>query len=287
MNAEQEVEHDICSIVEDDSKVCALSEDSDDDFGDFEEVDDNTQDNHIQSTTSTEHPPSKRILKFDGDYMAKKEYFGALVDNIFAKSSMHIDKPSDVPFELNERADQIFERLTADDDSFLSLLIWKNSIIYEQVRLNLDIPQCTTNTVTPNHKNKSSENNSAELKSLYESLKSSPADSIFGKLLKQVPDFENLNIDIKGPEYAAKLNNTSVTLSEAHNLIKDTGSSDLEYLKKLTGIKKELLELMSIWNQRTKVVKEDNELFSSYVENLIGNTQKIRREKRICQSHKK
>ena len=49
--------------------------------------------------------------------------------------------------------------------------------------------------------------------------------------------------------------------------------------EELVKIKEKLLEMVSCWDKRVSEVQTDSDIFSEYVENLVGNTQKLRRQR--------
>lgn len=267
---------------------------SDDDFGDFEEGDFEEL-GIIPDPTPIESKYSGELINaYDGDYESQQSKINDLVNSIFSVSS-DIDTDNvqsatvsnSFTYKFNERAHKIFERLISEDDEYISAMIWKKSMIYKQLLLNLGIPEYSsapkvTLRPTTSHSN-------TEFKNMYDLMNSLSLNSELEKLLKQVPNFKDLNIDKKSNEFSNKINNSTSTISNARIKIsseEETESED-EYLKDLIALKSELLNLVAIWDERMKDIKEDNELFSSYVENLIGNTQKKRRERRLVKSSKK
>ena len=152
-------------------------------------------------------------------------------------------------------------------------------MIYKQVLLNLEI-EPRAHVTYAKRQLPSANGSRKEFKNLYDFLKSSSTNAELDKLLLQVPDFSQLGIDKDGEEYNQIINNTTSTISEAKKLLRSGSVSEL------INLKERLLKLVSVWDVKSHDINEDNELFSSYVENLIGNTLKKRREKRQAKASK-
>lgn len=150
-------------------------------------------------------------------------------------------------------------------------------MIFKQLMLNLDIPIEKTNPVSTSSAKSKQNNNNMEFHDLYEFQKAVKEDSDLEKIIKQVPEFKSLGIEKNSDEFIRKISDTTDILSKAQDQIDNIEDENEQNLIKLVNTKKELLELLSIWDEKIEDLRVDNELFSSYVENLIGNTQKFRR----------
>jgi hypothetical protein len=267
-----------------------IDEESDDDFGAFEEGD-------FEEPVAAQLQPiidnnnqDELLTVYNGDYYSKKSKIDTILNNIFNDVDEEVNQSNTDTFQFDERSRKIFERLITEEDEYISALIWKKSMIFKQLLLNLDIPEPTI-TSKPVTKRPSLSIGGDQLKNMYDLMNSVSLNDNFGKLLAEVPQFEDLNINKNSEEFLNINNNTSTIISKAKIKIKENEQQDQpidnkEYLTGLVIMKKELLRLVSIWDERMKDTKADNDLFSSYVENLIANTQKKRREKRVIKQSK-
>lgn len=254
---------------------------SDDDFGEFEEVDQTEVESKVDEIIENNNEiPFKSISIYQTE--SANDNIIQLLDKIFTQKSSSEDKETTSDeFQLDERAEQIFERLTSKEEYALKPTIWKQSMIYKQLLMNLEIPQEVIVT-----ERDSMSAGSSSTKDLYDFNETVLKDGDIERILSQVPSFGQLQIDKKSEEFGNRLSQTSASIAN----IKQELTSDeesLEYLERLNAHKQQLLELLSIWNEHTEDVKQDNELFTSYIENLIGNTQKLRRETRMSKKGKK
>lgn len=259
-----------------DKQLDTFSAESDDDFGDFEEVDQG--DSGVYSNDLSANKEG-RIRSYSGNFATIAADISQNLDKIFNESKGNSENEYKDSFLFDERADQIFNRLISEEDDYLSPFIWKQSMIYKQVLLNLEI-EPRAHVTYAKRQLPSANGSRKESKNLYDFLKSSSTNAELDKLLLQVPDFSQLGIDKDGEEYNQIINNTTSTISEAKKLLRSGSVSEL------INLKERLLKLVSVWDVKSHDINEDNELFSSYVENLIGNTLKKRREKRQAKASK-
>lgn len=259
-----------------DKQLDTFSAESDDDFGDFEEVDQG--DSGVYSNDLSANKEG-RIRSYSGNFATIAADISQNLDKIFNESKGNSENEYKDIFLFDERADQIFNRLISEEDDYLSPFIWKQSMIYKQVLLNLEI-EPRAHVTYAKRQLPSANGSRKESKNLYDFLKSSSTNAELDKLLLQVPDFSQLGIDKDGEEYNQIINNTTSTISEAKKLLRSGSVSEL------INLKERLLKLVSVWDVKSHDINEDNELFSSYVENLIGNTLKKRREKRQAKASK-
>lgn len=255
----------------------ASSDFSDDEFGDFEEVDQTELTEEPASTPNSKEEETLSI--YSGNYSANEIRINELINDIFEgiptkEEEKNTNDTSE--FKLDERATKIYDQLIMEEQNDQHI-IWKKSIIFKQLMLNLDIPvEKATQLSTSSTKSKKN-NNNTEFHDLYELQRAVKEDSDLEKIMKQVPEFKNLGIDKNSHEFMKKISDTPEILLKAQDQIYNMEGEKEENLTELVNTKKELLELLSIWDAKTEDLKVDNELFSSYVENLIGNTQKFRR----------
>lgn len=259
-----------------DKQLDTFSAESDDDFGDFEEVDQG--DSGVYSNDLSANKEG-RIRSYSGNFATIAADISQNLDKIFNESKGNSENEYKDIFLFDERADQIFNRLISEEDDYLSPFIWKQSMIYKQVLLNLEI-EPRAHVTYAKRQLPSANGSRKESKNLYDFLKSSSTNAELDKLLLQVPDFSQLGIDKDGEEYNQIINNTTSTISEAKKLLRSGSVSEL------INLKERLLKLVAVWDVKSHDINEDNELFSSYVENLIGNTLKKRREKRQAKASK-
>lgn len=264
--------------------VISEPEDSDDEFGDFEEVDqeEDTEEHVIENISLSIHP-DEIITAYNGDYSGNEKGILGIINMIFEgiSSSTSLKTSSDKAqhsdkFEFDERADKIFDQLIIDDKPQQHLM-WKKSMIFKQLMLNLDIPVEDINHITGTTLRPNSNSNISEFSDLYEFERAIKENVDLEKLLKQIPEFKSMGIEKNGDIYNQKLTDTPIVISDAQAQINEQSQDEEKYLVSLMNTKKQLLELLSIWDERLSDTRVDNELFSSYVENLIGNTQKFRR----------
>lgn len=258
----------------------AGSDFSDDEFGDFEEVDQTEPTVETSASPNLEH--TETISIYDGNYSTNEKHITELVDDIFKRIPPEGDendknnKNDNINFRLDQRATKIYDQLIMEEQNDQHI-IWKKSMIFKQLMLNLDIPiEKTTQNSTSLTKSKHN-NNNTEFHDLYEFQRAVKEDSDLEKIIKQVPDFQTLGIEKNSDEFIKKISDTTDILSNAQHQIDNIEGEKEQNLIKLVNTKKELLELLSLWDEKIEDLRVDNELFSSYVENLIGNTQKFRR----------
>ncbi|TID31028.1 hypothetical protein CANINC_000389 [Pichia inconspicua] len=247
---------------------------SDDDFGDFEEVD---QEEVPKISPLMGKENTALVHYYNGDYENEKEAIDGLVSQIFGSHERE-SASQEYQFELDDRSEKIYERLIAEDHSNTGF-IWKKSVIYKQMLLNLDIEE--TETLTQQHRVTSAHSNVTQFQNLYDLEQTADSENDMTRIMQQVPDFKTMGTALGGDEFNNMLDSTSETLQNAKEMLV---SDDIEVL---ANMKNKLLLLTSVWDEHMKSIKADNELFTSYVDNLIGNTQKMRREKRILQTKTK
>lgn len=241
---------------------------SDDDFGDFEEVDE------VGDVIDDSDPVV--LLPYSGDFNHEESNIRMLIDGIFGVEERDgVGLSRDVKFEFDERSGKIFERLIGEEE-VSSGFIWKQSVIYKQMLLNLDIdekgddrPQSSVSV------------GNAQIRNMY-AMDKVEEDVSVGRIKCQIPRFETLGVINGSEEFNEVIDSTTTQLDDARRLVSEEECE----IDVLLSRKNELLKLASVWDERLREIQADNDLFTSYVENLIGNTQKIRREKRILQTNK-
>lgn len=270
--------------------------DSDDEFGEFGEFEEGEEqiDQSITNTHITPHnnvsASHDEIEKYHGAFQDNSQRIHSLlstflkIDNTENKTG-DLESPKDHQFILDDRASKIFESLLSEDDEARGMFLWKQSVIYKQLLLNLDIPE-TKHTVTMKRESTSANTTtSTHTKDLYDFTEAKEEAEFIQNVKKQVPEFESLNLKKNTEEYQNVLEGTDTVLDESRLLLQvETGENIVE---ELNNSKQKLLMLLSVWDEQAKDIKADNELFTSYIENLIGNTQKLRRESRKTTSKRR
>jgi hypothetical protein len=265
---------------------------SDDEFGEFGEFEEgNEQNDNVETEPpcSTSAGPidirQDEIEIYNGDYESASEKISHLVSRMLKVTPEAEEEDTTIgeacQFKFDERAAKIFDSLVAEEDGSRRMFIWRQSMIHEQLLLNLDLSETKHNTTTMKRGCTSANTtNSAHTRDLYDFSEAADETEHVQIVRKQVPEFSTLNLDKNGDEFSRILSDTDSILTQAHNLLQKEGNETSDSVEKLIKTKQELVKLLSVWDERAKDVKADNELFTSYIENLIGNTQKLRRESR-------
>ena len=264
---------------------------SDDEFGEFGEFEEGNEQNdsvETEPSCSTSAGPidirQDETEIYNGDYESASEKISHLVSRMLKVTNEAEDDTAieeDYQFKFDERAAKIFDSLVAEEDGSRRMFIWRQSMIHEQLLLNLDLSETKHNTTTMKRDCTSANTtNSAHTRELYDFSEAADETERVQIVRKQVPEFSTLNLDKNGDEFSSILSDTDSILTQAHKLLRKEENETSDSVEKLIKTKQELLKLLSVWDERAKDVKADNELFTSYIENLIGNTQKLRRESR-------
>ncbi|ODV83192.1 hypothetical protein CANARDRAFT_100360 [[Candida] arabinofermentans NRRL YB-2248] len=258
------------------------TDDDDDDFGDFNEEFDEFEepDHESQPVVQNQRPVDE--IQFNNYSDDDKKRIYELIGSIFPQKNKTNDGESieDTQvdkFTLDERSESIYSRMIQEPHA-LRQINWKRSLIRRNLLLNLHIPIDLDEILPPVDKSRFS--NIYDGRTIKEISKSREAD-----LLQLIPKFEKLNIDDSLKEKT--IEGTNERINEIYSKVqplsyyeflandKETLSTKLEELKLM---KEELIRLASCWSKNLEDIKLDNGLFSSYVENLVGNTQKKRRQ---------
>lgn len=217
----------------------------DDDFGDFEEGE----------MTQIEVPKVRNSKPID-DILAE----------ILPKVELEDNQDNyRTEFTFDERSDKLLDNLLNTEEYPMQKMIWKQSMILKQLFLNLDIPIVEDSFLKrKNHINMDLDYN----------LK------VDENIQLVIPDFDKLGISEE--EFKQILANTNDQISQISITNKDykdldEGQIDEEIIK-MGELKQSLLKTLSAWNKQYDIIKSDNDLFTSYIDNLVGNTQKLRRK---------
>ncbi|VUG17286.1 DEBR0S2_03136g1_1 [Brettanomyces bruxellensis] len=276
------------------------NEEEDDDFGDFEEEESGPnkdgddmfgdfQENEFKKSDVSENANTAIELSFKEDYDPKSEVIKNLMtsmmglenednsvnDTIEQQDAINDDYHSEI--QLSERCQALYNRLT-QQPSNLQQINWKKSFIRRQLLLNLQIP-INLDEMAP----KMSENDA------YPDIKLNPKDRerMEMTLKRQIVPFNDLKITSE--QLNIVLKNTESQIEDFYGLLQpvsyykavcEQNPDRLEReWEELVKIKEKLLEMVSCWDKRVSEVQTDSDIFSEYVENLVGNTQKLRRQR--------
>ncbi|QPG77147.1 hypothetical protein FOA43_004551 [Brettanomyces nanus] len=239
-------------------------EDEDDDFGNFEET----------------QQQRRSLLEFDGDYEKHAETIGLLAQQMMKHMTLLEDRtePQNSEIKLNDRCTSLYQRLVEQSPNS-QLINWKQSFIKRQLLLNLQIPINLDELSPP-------KGDSVRVPPIYgENVIDELSLEAETELLRQVPPFDSFGMS-EG-EIKTLLDDTDKEMEEVYRKLqpvsyyKVLAEKNPELLgaqqTKLIGIKQELLRLLACWDKKLTDDKADNKIFTSYVENLVGNTQKLRR----------
>ncbi len=159
---------------------------------------------------------------------------------------------------LNERSKLLLERLTALP--YLKPHNWKKSSLRRQLLITLGIPD--TESVVTRRKNL---DDGMQYKIVsFEDLGMSEQDAEKFKV-KNDEIIENLEQSIKDDHVLQSLND-----DDLDGVVKD-------YESKIEEISK----LLAVWEYEEKKLENDNSTFEGVVENLVGHTQRLRREETL------
>lgn len=103
----------------------AGSDFSDDEFGDFEEVDQAEPTEETSVSSNLGH--KETISVYNGNYTASEQRINELVDDIFKRiptKDESNDKNDNIKFKLDERATKIYDQLTTEEQNDQHI-IWK------------------------------------------------------------------------------------------------------------------------------------------------------------------
>lgn len=221
----------------------------DDDFGDFEE--------------------GEVLNEAISDISLKELSIAELIDEILPQRTK-VEKDDDATqiteFQFDSRSEKLFENLVNTEEYPLQQMIWKRSMILKQLFLNLDIPITETDQF--------SRRKSHQKMDLDYDL------NVNEEIHFDIPNFADLKLT--EDQFKQILSKTDEQLSQLDAIKKENYSEMTEEdaskeVLKLAALKQSFMETMSAWNKQYEDVKADNDLFTSYIENLVGNTQKFRR----------
>lgn len=198
------------------------------------------------------------VVETVGDAVKNSKSIAALIEEIVPKVAIEQNDAESV-FKLDERSQKLFDTLLNTEDYPIQQMMWKKSMILKQLFLNLDIP-VVENTFEAHQ-------NHWEMGLEYDLQREED-------IVVEVPSFDVLGLEES--EFNDLLANTDVLLASIQDM-RDKGMANAEACA-LTETRQRLVKTLSAWNKHHEALKADNELFTSYIDNLVGNTQKFRRQ---------
>ncbi|KAG7890705.1 hypothetical protein KL936_001989 [Ogataea polymorpha] len=187
-------------------------------------------------------------------------------------------EPSSEPagdLKLNQRCQDVYERLTLPPMN-LQQVNWKRSLLRRQLLLSLGIPIDLDEVLPSGSKTRKSK--------LYDS------NALAGLKNNELSQLEEriAKLEIDKIEKDKILESSAAVLESVHQKVQPESfyrtaaqRGELESkARELESVRDELLKIACSLNLRLEELKQDNEIYSMYVENLVGNTQKRRREEK-------
>lgn len=242
-------------------------DDDDDDFGAFSDASFNefeSQQKPPELPTSpqstTQHTAS--YIQFPQELFDTPSALEEAITELLSQTFPTTLAPSPVPQNtdvLNERSRLLLERLTALPH--LKPHNWKRSSLRRQLLLTLGIRD--TEDVTLTRRRNLDDGMQYEIEK-FEELGISEGDAT--KLRDQTGDIiETLEKGFKSDEELGKLGD-----DELDGVIADYGNKI-----------EEISRLLAVWEYEKKKLENDNSTFEGVVENLVGHTQRLRREETL------
>lgn len=242
-----DVAQEVDSVDSDDSGFGDFNEGDDSEFGEFED-------------TPEEEIPEKRPVRtgfeYKGDYEAQSDEIGKLVEAIVQRIGPESGAGGD-NLEMSDRSKKLYQRLV-DQAPNMQQIDWKRSAIRRQLLLILGLP-INLDEVEPKQPEETPKNE---------------------EILDRIPAFETTGLSEE--ERKKVLQGTDGQIEQFYGELQPSSyyklsGSKPEDLKDLEQIRDTLLTMVACWDKQVDDDRRDNELFASYVENLVGNTQKLSR----------
>ncbi|KAH3668405.1 hypothetical protein OGAPHI_002159 [Ogataea philodendri] len=237
-----------------------MEDDEFDDFGEFEEFD---------AAQPIEHDPAL-VFSPSTDSIARLQQ--SLHDTL---NPLPLPSPTEKTFDLDQRCQDVYSRLVHPPMN-VRQVNWKRSLLRRKLLVSLGIP-IDLDEVLPSVAG-------AKMSKLYDqSALQGLQNNVNAELetrISQVSVDETRKDEI--------LSSSDSVLESIHSRVQPKSfyqaaaeRGDIqEKTKELENVRDELLKLAACWNLRLEDLKQDNEIYSMYVENLVGNTQKRRREEK-------
>lgn len=259
----------------------AEDEDDDSDFGSFDDASftELEEPEEMKSVEDTQEKVSGEYVRFSEEVLNNPTLFEKnlheTMDNIFTdiSHSQHHNEDSEENSLLTERSSEIFKELSQiphlQPPNWIKLNVRHNLLIKLGVPINLDEIKKENLLQTPKVPRRKSINE--------EDIKWDGFD---------LPAFEDLRIS--ADKKTDLLNKTTEILSaietdnlnnSSHQFLESSNTASLqEKLKQYNDNYAQLIELSSVWNKQLDDQKQNYEVYESVIQNLIGYSQKLKRE---------
>ncbi|CAH2351060.1 hypothetical protein CLIB1423_02S11342 [[Candida] railenensis] len=300
----------------------SLDSESEDDFDDFNEYtekhdsepnEEHDEDDDIDQDfgpvdQSMNVSFTKNIINLDSSSLEDSDDFNSklnlLLNELFpepSSSSKEQQKQKKNPI-LTEKSEAIYGNISElprlKPPNWIKSKIRRNLLIKLGVPVNLDeVLDTTKSEQSHNDVAKTSSSASAQLleKPVARHRRSSSVSELDIKWDEfTIPKFQDLQINSEQEQYL--LNDTSAQLAkiEIENLDHSSiekllaGSEDDidQLLAKYETNHAKLIELSSLWQNQLNELKKDYEIFESVVQNLVGHTQRLKREEIMANLNK-
>lgn len=262
--------------------------DGDSDFGSFDDASFNEleEPEELPPSINADSTFAGGYIKFDDEVFNNSKKFDKnlkeIMDCVFPNVNMNKDRKDNADVLLSGRSTEIFEELSKlphlQPPNWTKLNIRHNLLIKLGIPINLDEINKDANLLqTPTTSRRKSVNE---------------GDIKWDEF--SIPSFEELNIN--GETKNDLLLKTSSILSsvETDNLNNSTkqfleasSTESLQVkLKEYHDNYNKLIELSSIWNNQLNDLKKNFEVYESVIQNLIGYSQKLKREEILAHINK-
>ena len=262
-----------------DKGVVAEDEDDDSDFGSFDDASftELEEPEEIKAVENTQEKVSGEYVRFSEEVLNNPTLFEKklheTMDNIFTDISHSEHHKQDGNSLLTERSSEIYKELSQiphlQPPNWIKLNVRHNLLIKLGVPINLDEIKKENLLQTPKVPRRKSINE--------EDIKWDGFD---------LPAFEDLSISVD--KKTDLLNKTTEILSvietdnlnnSSHQFLESSNTVSLqEKLKQYNDNYAQLIELSSLWNKQLDDQKQNYEVYESVIQNLIGYSQKLKRE---------
>ncbi|CUM52149.1 unnamed protein product [Debaryomyces tyrocola] len=265
-----------------DRGIVAEDEDDDSDFGSFDDASftELEEPEEIKAAENTQGEVSGECVHFSEEVLNNPTLFEKnlheTMDKVFTdiSHSQHHNQDSKENSLLTERSGEIYKELSQiphlQPPNWIKLNVRHNLLIKLGVPINLDEIKKENHLLqTPKVPRRKSVNE--------EDIKWDGFD---------LPAFEDLGISVD--KKADLLNKTTEILSvietdnlnnSSHQFLESSNTANLqEKLKQYNDNYAQLIELSSVWNKQLDDQKQNYEVYESVIQNLIGYSQKLKRE---------
>lgn len=281
INSNTEMDDGFENVIEIESGVAAEDDDDDSDFGSFDDASftELEEPEEVNSVENVENKISSGYVSFSEEVLNNSTLFEKslheTMNSLFTNISHIQDYDHDTHENtlLTERSSEIYNELSQiphlQPPNWIKLNVRHNLLIKLGVPINLDEIKEENLLQAPKVPRRKSINEE-DIKwegfdiPAFEDLKVSP---------DQKTDLLNKTTEILSTIETDNLNNSS------HQFLESSTSESLrEKLKQYNDNYNQLIELSSVWNKQLDDQKQNNEVYESVIQNLIGYSQKLKRE---------